>query len=371
MATLALPTEFAPLTTTREERGREIAKRGGIRQRGGVFVVPSQSDGPSYTVDLADETCTCPDYETRRLRCKHVEAALFYVAWEGSMDGMSLVSVDGTGAAKKPKRKTYKRNHAASNDASRHELERIRPLLRALCARVPEPDREVGLPGRKPIPLRDLIFAIIMKVYGGLSGRRTESEIRLCAKYGYITAEFQHNKIHSTMEDDGLTAILEWLVEESAAPLAVVENAAGRFSQDTTGFTTRFYDRWFAIKHGSKRGKKPSTEQEKAEAAREVEERKAHPSIKLHATTGAITHVVTCAKVSREADCKRLPEQLQRTAERFDVKEFSADKGYLDEKCIRAIAAIGARPLIPFKRNSIDHPYDRAWSVGSLPTAQR
>lgn len=56
--------EFQPLTTTREERGRQIAKLGGIRKLGARFVVPSQSPqagAPTYIVDLADETCTCPE----------------------------------------------------------------------------------------------------------------------------------------------------------------------------------------------------------------------------------------------------------------------------------------------------------------------
>ena len=354
MATIAAPIEFQPLLTTREERGRQIAKLGGIRQLGTRYVVPAQSaNAPTYLVDLVDETCTCPDYETRRQRCKHVEAALFYIAWEGvvsddengvSVDGNG-VSVDGTDAVtpeRKPKRKTYPRNWRAYNDAARHERERLRPILKGLCARVLEPERAECLPGRKPIPLRDLIFAIVMKVYTGLSGRRAEDEIRLCAKLGYISRPMHHNAIHRAMEDEELTAILEWLVEESAGPLAAVENIAGQFSQDSTGFSTVMYDRWFDQKHGKLRAE--------------------HPWVKLHATTGALTHGITCAKVSPEGDCKRLPEQLERTARRFDVKEFSADKAYLTEECIGAIAAAGAKPLIPFKSNSINHPDDRAWN---------
>jgi hypothetical protein len=132
------------------------------------------------------------------------------------------------------------------NDVARHEVERLRPLLKALCARVPEPERLVGLPGRKPIPLRDLIFAMVMKVYTCKSGRAAESEIRACAKDFYISKPFQHNRVHSAMEDEALTAILEWLIEESAIPLAIVENSVGHFSQDTTGFSTEMFGSAFA-----------------------------------------------------------------------------------------------------------------------------
>lgn len=373
MATIPAPVDFQPLTSTREERGREIAKRGGIRQIGACYAVPSQAanaNAPTYFVDLAADppSCTCPDHEGRGAlgRCKHIEAVLFHVAWEGA------VSVDDTTQLpRKPKRTKYQRNWPAYNDASRHEVERLRPFLSALCARVPEPERMVSLPGRKPIPLRDLIFAMVMKVYTCKSGRGAEAEIRLCAKLGYISKSFQHNKVHSAMEDEALTAILEWLVEESAGPLAALENVAGEFSQDSTGFSTAIYGRrWREHKWPKRRAEKQEREVPKQEVADDDEDveprldddKGRRQFVKLHATTGALTHVVTCAKVSAEADCKRLQEHLQRTARRFDVKEFSADKAYLWDENLRAIAAIGAKPLIKFKRNSIDHPDDRAWS---------
>ena len=92
MVTNATPGEFSPLPTTREERGRQIARLGGIRSLGGRYVVPSQSANPNvptYLVDLVEQSCTCPDYETRRVRCKHQEAVLFWLAWEGTVNAES------------------------------------------------------------------------------------------------------------------------------------------------------------------------------------------------------------------------------------------------------------------------------------------
>lgn len=382
MATIPAPTEFQPLSTTREERGRAIAKRGGIRQIGARYVVPSQSQSansnapPTYIVDLVSdpETCTCPDHAERGalgIRCKHVEAAYFWLTLEGVVsdgdgrdDGGESADGDGT-AKRKPKRPTQPRNWPVYNDVARHELERMRPLLKALCARVPEPERLVGLPGRKPIPLRDLIFAMVAKVYTGKSGRAAEDEIRACAKDGYISKPFQHNRIHSAMEDEALTAILEWLIEESAIPLAVVENSVGHFSQDTTGFSTHVYGKpWREHKYpkGRKRDESKDDEDEVAEPPLEDEQGR-REFVKLHLTTGAVTHVVTVAKVSSEGDCKRLPEQLQRTAQNFTVKQFSADKAYLTKKCVNAIAAVGAQPLIQFKKNSVNHPGEEEWAA--------
>ena len=182
-----------------------------------------------------------------------------------------------------------------------------------------------------------------------------------------------HNAIHRAMEDEALTAILEWLVEESAAPLAAVENVAGQFSQDSTGFSTKVFGRWFDHKWPKRAASKQSAAPKQETAAQQddpdksddedddieppLEDDKGRRAFaKLHATTGAITHVVTCAKVSSEGDCKRLPDQLQRTTRHFKVREFSADKAYLTEENLHAIAAVGARPLIPFREELIIIP---------------
>lgn len=39
------------------------------------YQVKSQSNGGTYTVDLAKGSCTCPDYEFRQRECKHPKAA--------------------------------------------------------------------------------------------------------------------------------------------------------------------------------------------------------------------------------------------------------------------------------------------------------
>jgi hypothetical protein len=48
-----------------------------LRRKRGVWMVPSQADsGKSYMVDLKGDapTCSCPDHETRRMKCKHIHA---------------------------------------------------------------------------------------------------------------------------------------------------------------------------------------------------------------------------------------------------------------------------------------------------------
>lgn len=320
--------EFTPLPTTREERGRQIAQRGGIRKVGTRYAVPSQSvgaDAPTYLVDLVDETCTCPDYELRRLRCKHIEAAYFWVAWEGAVNLLAE-------AAPPEKRKTYSQNWTAYNAAQTTEKERVEMLLKSLCEGIEEPARKPG-PGRPRIPLRDAVFSAVMKVYTCMSGRRASTDIRECAEHGHIANAPHYNSIFRCLESPTTTEILVRLVEESAAPLAEIENAAGQFAQDSTGFSTVTYDRWFDQKHGKLMAQ--------------------HSWVKLHVMIGTVTNVVTSVKVSPEGDCPVLPELLDKTAERFDVREVSADKAYLSKKNLEAIDAVGAVPFIPFKVNSV------------------
>jgi transposase len=330
-------TEFAPLPTTREERGRQIARLGGIRPLGARYAVPSQSiqaDAPTYLVDLVEQTCTCPDYELRRKPCKHYEACMFWLAWEGSVnEDTGRIELPAPTPAPRPKRRTYPRNWPAYNAAQIEEKARVELLLKALCEGIEQPARPAGTRGRHAYSRRDAIFGCVMKVYTTLSGRRADTDLQACAARGSLGRAYHPNTLFRAMEDPATTAILVRLIEASAAPLAEVENRAGQFAQDSTGISTVTYDRWFDQKHGKLRAE--------------------HAWLKLHVMVGTLTHVVTGAKVSDEADCPVLPELLHQTARTFQVREVSADKAYLSKKNLAAIDRVGAVPFIPFKSNSV------------------
>jgi hypothetical protein len=59
----------------REIRGLEIAQSLDVRREGNVWIVPSQSKPKQYTVNLFLQTCTCPDFDAHRIKCKHIYAA--------------------------------------------------------------------------------------------------------------------------------------------------------------------------------------------------------------------------------------------------------------------------------------------------------
>lgn len=320
------------MPTTREQRGRQIAERGGIRRLGACYVVPSQSPNPTvptYLVDVIEQACTCPDYELRRQPCKHYEACMFWLAWEGTVNAETGEIM----LAKKPRRRTYRQDWRSYDAAQMAERERVPQLLHSLCETIEEPDR-AGRAGRKPIPRREAIYAIAIKVYSLCSGRRADPDIRAAVERGHLSKAWDPNTLFRVMEDPTLTPILERLIRESSAPLAGIERLAGaQYAADSTGFPTVSYERWFDAKHGTLRSQ--------------------HTWVKLHVMVGTITHTVTGVKVSDDADCPVLPQTLAQTRVYHRVQEVSADKAYLAKYNLAAIAEAGAEPFIAFKSNSV------------------
>ena len=329
-------------TNPREAKGRELATRGNIKHVSEArYAVPSLSGiSQGYVVDLVDSRCTCPDYELRGGTCLHQHAVMYWLAWERDVAADGVVTETATVVVK---RQTYRPSEGWStyNAASTHEKERVEVLLKSLCDGIEQPVRAAGTPGRKPLPVGDAVFGAAMKVLTTFSGRRASTEIRDCAERGQIANAMHYNSVFRTLENPATTAILTRLIEESAAPLAELENAAGQFATDSTGFSTAVYERYFSVKHQ----KVKST----------------HPWVKLHATVGTLTNVVTAVKVSDEADCPVMAELAVTTARRFKMREMSGDKAYLSTKNLEAIDALGATAFIPFKINSVGNSKSELW----------
>jgi transposase len=170
-----------------------------------------------------------------------------------------------------------------------------------------------------------------MKVYSCMSGRRASTDTRECAAKGLIDEAPHYNSVHGFIEREDVTELLKTLVEESAAPLKAIETS---FALDSTGFATSTYARWFDHKYG-----------------REHSEQR---WIKCHAMDGVTTNVITSVEVTESAanDSPQLPALVAATAKRFLLAEVSADKGYVGNKNLEAIEAVGAVPYIPFKSNN-------------------
>jgi len=330
------PMETSTSSDVREERGRQLARMGTIRKTGRRWVVPSQTrPSERYLVDVEDAACTCPDYELRRGTCKHQHAVLFWIAWGRDVDADGNVTETVT-----VKRKTYRqKDWGAYNASQHHEKEYVERLLRALCAGVAQPPRRPGA-GRPPRLLSDLVFSAVMKVYVMLSGRRMRSDLEASAAKGYLQHVGHENCVFNFLGDPATTAILTALVEQSAAPLGVIE--AGQYAIDSTGFSTAVYDRWFSQKHGKLCSQ--------------------NAWVKLHVMVGTVTHAVTSALVTAEGDCPQLPALLARTRAHHDVRELSADKAYASVDNHEVLDRLGVAAYIPFKDNAVVNPKSPVWS---------
>jgi transposase len=314
------------MVDARQEKGRTLAQDKRIKRvEGALWFCPSQSQNAGgYLVNVLAASCSCPDHETRRVRCKHMIAVELSQIVEVSPDGTATVT-----ESIKVTRKTYAQDWPAYNAAQCAEKATAQALLRSLCDGIVTPAH----PGRgpKPIPLADAIFGMTMKVYTTVSGRRATTDIKACADAGHMAKAPGYNTLFDYMEKPELTPLLTTLVEESAAPLACVES---RFAVDSTGFGTVTYRRWYDHKYG-----------------REMKE---HGWVKAHAMVGTHTNVITAIRVtdSDANDCPELPALVASTGKHFTMAETSADKAYLSHANLAAIEASGAVPYIPFKSNS-------------------
>lgn len=66
----------------REQKGKEIAARLKIQRKNNTWIVPSQTGKDKYTVDIDGKIphCTCPDFELRGLKCKHIYAVEYILS---------------------------------------------------------------------------------------------------------------------------------------------------------------------------------------------------------------------------------------------------------------------------------------------------
>jgi len=307
----------------REQRGLEIAATVKLRRKGGVWTVPSQSKhGRMYQVDVqgAAPTCSCPDHETRRVKCKHIHAVEFSIRRETRPDGTTTVT--------KTVRVTYSQNWPAYNAAQTHEKERVAELLRGLCDGISQPQQGRGRPR---LPLSDVVFSAVMKVFTTVSGRRATCDLRECEAKGHVARTPHYNSIFNYLENPKLTPILKALIEESASPLKAVESD---FAVDSSGFAACTYERWYDAKYGKMRLE--------------------HNWVKAHLMCGVKTNIVTSVEVTGpdDHDFPYLPPLLKTTAKKLSVAEVSADKGYIGINNLEAVVAAGAVPYIPFKSNA-------------------
>lgn len=306
----------------REQRGMQIAATTRLRKSKEGWLVPSQSGIGTYRVSAGIPgpgeqplVCTCPDYELRSQPCKHIFAVEYVVRRETPDGDVVTESL----------RITYTQDWTAYNAAQCAEKETFLPMLADLCATIANPPQGRGRPR---LPMSDMAFACVQRVYEGLSARRFDSDVREAKAKGLTESDPHFNSVLRYLRSPEMTPVLRGLVELSALPLKVVETD---FAADSTGFTTSRFERWYDHKWGKERSR--------------------HEWVKLHAMTGVRTNVVTAVELTdgHRHDSPQFPPLVAATAKHFPMREVSADKGYSSKANHDAVVAVGATPYIAFR----------------------
>jgi transposase len=291
-----------------------------------------EADGPH---------CTCPDFELRRVVCKHAYAVEIVLkretVTETTAEGKARTTVTETAAV----RLSYPQNWPAYNRAQTAEKELFCRLLRDLCDGVPEP---VQGKGRPRIPLADALFSACFKVYSTASSRRFMTDLRAAHAAGLVTRPWHFNTVLKVIEDESLTPILHDLIAASAAPLKSVEST---FAVDSTGFGTQSFYRHYSAKYG-------------------------HDQIwrdfmKLHALIGTKTNVIAAVTVTGRDhhDSPQFRPLMEAGVQTFNIERVVADKGYSGRENVELAASLGTEPFIAFRSNaketSVNAPNAPAW----------
>jgi hypothetical protein len=224
----------------RKARGLQLAQRGNIIKLKSGWRVPSQSGSGSYFVRLhKTPSCTCPDFERWLMPCKHIYAVEYRIAWETTTEGAQTVTT-----TTETVKVTYRQNWPAYNAAQTEEKARFIVLLNALCQLVQQPPQANGRPR---LPVGDMIFACVYKVYCCFSSRRFMSDLREAQSKERIYNLPHFNSVSNYMVDPALTDTLSQLVTISSLPLKSLEN---HFAVDSSGFSTCRFVKWCNKKYG-------------------------------------------------------------------------------------------------------------------------
>src|SRR3989344_424198 len=117
-----------------QAKGKLIAKTRQIKVVEGCFAVQSQTAKRFYFVDF-DNKCTCPDFETRNVQCKHVHAVCFY---------KEIIKRKGSSIQIEKTRITYKQDWGNYNEAQENEVILFDKMLKDLVADIPDEEYEFG-----------------------------------------------------------------------------------------------------------------------------------------------------------------------------------------------------------------------------------
>lgn len=228
----------------------------------------------------------------------------------------------------------YPQDWPAYNEAQTREKLLFMDILGELCSYISTEERPRSA-GRPKAPLSEMVFSCVTKVYEQLSSRRTNSDLEIARKMGYLDHVPHFNTVLKYFNDPQLVLILTNLIQLSALPLKDFETT---FAVDASGLSSAFYSRWLDHRFGYSGDKKV----------------KIHDWRKIHLICGVKSNIVTHIVVTDGygAEFPVFPELVRETAKNFKIREVCADKGYSGRENMQVVLDIGAFPYILFRSNS-------------------
>ncbi|MBS3175521.1 IS5 family transposase [Candidatus Woesearchaeota archaeon] len=312
---------------TREERGQIIAQKYNItRTDKGDFKVPSQFGMGNYIVKMSSmkEECDCPDYQTRKGKCKHIYAVEYILNQEVKIDNEGNTVITQTKTIKV----SYPQDWKSYNKAKCNEQPLFMELMADLVKNVKQ--QEYGF-GRPSFPLQDGIYLSALKVYSTFSLRRFTGMTNIALEKKYIEKPCNYVTISNIMNKPELTSILQNLIQLSSLPLKSVET---KFAVDSSGFSTCRFARYFSYKH--------------------QKDMRYRQWVKAHLSVGIKTNIVTAVSITGEYsnDCPEFKPLIEKTAENFRIDEVTGDKAYSSRENHDLVNSLGGTAFIPFKDNA-------------------
>lgn len=218
------------------------------------------------------------------------------------------------------------------NKAQIHEKVRFQELLFDLCCNVNDLPRIPGA-GRNRLPMPDMLFAVVYKIYECVSGRRFMSDLKDAQLKGFISRTPHFNSIFNYLEHPEMNRCLKELIRISSLPLQDIEV---NFAADSSGFSTGQFTRWMEHKWNGK----------KYESGIKW--------LKCHLMCGISTNIVTAVVITDKfhADHGQFEPLVNETALNFDLNHVLADKAYLSRKNLELVNKKGGTAYIPFKPNN-------------------
>lgn len=187
--------------------------------------------------------------------------------------------------------------------------------------------------GRPAAFYGDIVKSLCIKSYHGYSSWTLESELHIAQAMGIIDIVHKRSTLNKYLQSAKIGDLLDKLYKTIAEPLKDVE---AYFATDATGISASYGNTsWMKLR-------------------RTKEEKKHRKEFrKLYIITGCKTNCVCAAKVTEgtEHESPHFKGLLKETAKVFNIKELSADAGYLSRENVEAISKIGSVPFIMGRKN--------------------